>query len=327
MLGVGIALVAVAIATGSCARSVGELPLRRVEDVPLTGGTSRFDYTSLYGSRLYIAHLGSDEVVVVDVGTGEVVATIEGLPGVHGVLVVPELGRIFATATDANELVALDDETGAVLGRVKTGQFPDGLAYEPTTNRVFISAKLGGSVTVVDAESLQRIGQVELGGEVGNVRLDPASGRVLANAQSAGELVAIDPQSLEVVARTRLDGCEANHGLLVDAERRLAFVACEDNATLVVVDLATGRQSGRFEVGDAPDVLAFDPGLHRLYVAAESGVVTVLDEVEGTLRLLARGKLADSAHTVAVDPATSLVYFPLEDVDGEPVLRVMEPTG
>ena len=43
---------------------------------------------------------------------------------------------------------------------------------------------------------------------------------------------------------------------------------------------------------------------------------------------LGQGRLAPSAHTVAVDPATHLVYFPLESgTAGRPELRIMEPTG
>ncbi|HMG27461.1 MAG TPA: YncE family protein, partial [Acidimicrobiia bacterium] len=33
------------------------------------------------------------------------------------------------------------------------------------------------------------------------------------------------------------------------------------------------------------------------------------------------------AHSVAVDPATHRVYFPLQDVGGHPMLRVMRATG
>src|SRR5262249_32968450 len=109
--------------------------------------------------------------------------------------------------------------------------------------------------------------------------------------------------------------------------RRLAFIACEGNATLLVLDLRTGRFSGRFPVGDDPDVLDFDPGLRRLYVAAESGEVAVFAEHGGTLRKLRQAFLADRAHSVAVAPRTHLVSFPLEDVGGRPVLRIMRPAG
>jgi hypothetical protein len=32
------------------------------------------------------------------------------------------------------------------------------------------------------------------------------------------------------------------------------------------------------------------------------------------------------AHTVSVDPDTHLVYFPLENIGGHPILRIMKPT-
>ena len=67
------------------------LALRTVVDVPLTGGSSRFDYESLDAKRhlLFIAHLGASQVVVVDTKTNRVVKTISDLNQVHGVLAVP----------------------------------------------------------------------------------------------------------------------------------------------------------------------------------------------------------------------------------------------
>ena len=71
--------------------------------------------------------------------------------------------------------------------------------------------------------------------------------------------------------------------------------------------------------------LAVDSGLKRLYVSAESGNVTIFRE-QGK-RLGSEGGLFTAhAHTVCVDPDTHLVYFPPHDIDGHPVLRIMEPT-
>jgi hypothetical protein len=74
-------------------------------------------------------------------------------------------------------------------------------------------------------------------------------------------------------------------------------------------------------------VLSLDAGLGRLYVAAEDGVVGIYDIGRGSLRTIGRARLAGGAHTVAVDPATHLVYFPLPNVGGGPALRIMEPAG
>jgi hypothetical protein len=78
-------------------------------------------------------------------------------------------------------------------------------------------------------------------------------------------------------------------------------------------------------VGPAPDVLAFDPSLHRLYVSTESGYITVFGETVHGLRKLGEDFLATEAHTVAVDPETHLVYFPLQGPNGKPHLLVMRP--
>ena len=121
-----------------------------------------------------------------------------------------------------------------------------------------------------------------------------------------------------------LPGVKEPHGVALDLAQRLAFVAGEGNATLAVVDLESGKVLETHPVGDDPDVLAFDPGLGRLYVAAESGSVSVFKQ--SGKQLTSVGRLAlPHAHTVSVDPATHLVYLPLEDVGGHPVLRIMEP--
>jgi DNA-binding beta-propeller fold protein YncE len=128
------------------------------------------------------------------------------------------------------------------------------------------------------------------------------------------------------VHRIALPGCDHDHGLNVDAQRRLAFVACDGNAKLLTLDLKRMTVTGTADVGDSPDVLAFDRSLRRLYVAAESGEVAVFAEHGRRLVKLGQAKLAPNAHTVAVDSRTHLVYFPLEPgSNGKPQLLVMKP--
>ncbi len=305
------------------------LPLRVVADLPLAGGSSRFDYLSLDPTRdrLYLAHLGADLVSVVDVRRRVVLADVRGIPAPHGVLVVPALGRVFASATAAHQLVALDAATYRVLARAPAGQFPDGIAYHPASGKLFVSDESGGAEIVVEAASGRRTGAIELGGEAGNVAVDPGGpggGQVLVAVQSRNQLAVIDPRSQQIVRRVGLPGCDHDHGLLVDAAHRLAFVACDGNARLLLVDLATWQVTATHPVGRAPDVLAFDPGLCLLYVASESGTVTVFAEQGRGLVRLGAGVMP-SAHAVAVDPRTHLVYLPLEREGGRPVLRIMAP--
>lgn len=299
-----------------------------VADLPLPGDTSRFDYQSYdpRAHRLYLAHLGAGVVLVVDTQKRAVVGTVPDVRGVHGVLVVPDLGRVYASATDRNEVAVIDATSLAVIASAPGGDYPDGLAYDPEVGKVYVSDESGQTDTVIDTRTNQRVATIPLGGEVGNTQYDPAIHRVYAAVQTRNQIVAIDPATDRVVERLDTPGCEEPHGLLIDPERHLAFAACQGNAKLAVLDMTTGQVTALHDVGDNPDVLAFDPGLRRLYVAAESGVLAVFDE-DGNgpgLREVARGFAAANAHSVVVDPDTHHIYLPLQNLDGHPVLRELE---
>jgi DNA-binding beta-propeller fold protein YncE len=302
--------------------------LRVVADVPLPGPAVRFDYQSLDASdgRLYIAHMNADQLVVFDTKKREVVANLDGFHRVHGVIAVPELGRIYASVTGDHQVAVVNRADLKVLARVGKINYPDGLAYAPKVRRVFVSDEHGDVDAVIDATSNTMVTTIPLGGGAGNTVYDSGAGKVYVAVHGKNELVTIDPEQAKITARTEMTGLEDPHGIALDVENRLAFVAGEGNNKLVVVDLNNMRVGPPTSVGKEPDVLAFDNGTNRLYVAAESGHVMVFHEANRTLEL--EGELhLPHGHTAAVDPNTHLVYFPLEDVDGKPVLRIMEWAG
>jgi DNA-binding beta-propeller fold protein YncE len=178
---------------------------------------------------------------------------------------------------------------------------------------------------VIDARTNRRVATIPMDGEVGNTQYDPASHLIFANVQTRNELVSIDPRTNRIASRYHLSGGRYPHGLLIDAARRLAFAACQDDARLLVIDMHTMRVTSVQPIGRGPDVLSFDPELHRLYVASESGVVSILDEQGAGLVKRGDVMVAAEAHTVCVDPQTHLVYLPLQNVGGRPVLRIMAP--
>ena len=62
-----------------------------------------------------------------------------------------------------------------------------------------------------------------------------------------------------------------------------------------------------------------------LYVAGEAGIVSMFAVGSSAVSKTGDGSIDPNAHVVGVDPSTHRVYFPLKNVDGHPVLRVMEP--
>jgi DNA-binding beta-propeller fold protein YncE len=303
------------------------LPLKTLMDVPLGGRATRLDYASVDADRqlLFIAHLGDGEVIVVDTAAHKLVKRIANVSQVHGVLAIPELGRVYASATGTNEVVAIDEKTLEIVARMPGGIYPDGLAFSPETHKVYISDEHGGTDTVIDVLTNTRIATVQIGGVIGNTQYDAFTHHMFINAQSSRELVEVDPTTEKIVRRIQLPGADKNHGLLIDSASRRAFIACEGNDRLIVIDLRTGAALAQFPVAKDPDVLAFDALRQRLYVAGESGEVSEFSVSGSDISKSGESFLARNAHVVAVQPSTHEIYFPLMNVDGKPALRIMQP--
>ena len=184
-------------------------------------------------------------------------------------------------------MVAIDEDSGEIVFRAPTDTYPDGLAYDPIRRTVWTTNESAGTETVIDADTGAVRATVPLGGEVGNVVYDSFLDQMVVAVQGRNDLAVIDPVSFTVTERIPTPGCDHPHGQALDDTDQVMFVGCEANATMVTVDLANRNVIDHHDVGETPDVLAYDPGAHRIYVAAESGWVSVFDHDHG--HLTARG--------------------------------------
>lgn len=303
--------------------------LSTVADIPLPGNPNRFDYQSVdtQAKILYLNHMNDSELVIFDIAGRKVIDHLKGFPRCTGVIALPPIHKVFVSTPGNHEVAILDMKDHAVLARLPAGRFPDGLAYSPDSNKVYVSDESGGKEIIIDAALNKRVGEIDMGGEVGNTQYDSGSHMIFANVQSKNQLVAIDPKTDTIAGKHTLNGGEWPHGLLIDAPKRLAFVACEGDSKLLVVDLGDFQVKQVFTTGKDPDVLAFDSKLERLYVATESEIVSVFQLTERKLEKIEDAKVAPHAHTISVDPETHEIYLPLQDIGGHPVLRIMKPSS
>jgi len=301
--------------------------LRLLREIPLPGPANRFDYQSVdpASGRIYMNHMNAGSTIVFDADNGKVIAEIMDLPRATGVWAVPAHHQIYVSAAGSHEVAIIDDRSLKVVKRVGGIRFPDGIAYAPEADKVFVSDESGGADVVIDPKMGKKRSTIDLGGEAGNTHYDSVSHCILVAVQTRNQLAAIDPVSERIVQRYDLPGADHPHGFTVDEPGRLAFITSEGNGLLQVVDLRTMRILQALKVPDDPDVLAWDPTWRRLYVGSESGALSAFWLDGQTLRPIGEVR-TPHAHTVSVDPRTHLVYLPLENINGGPVLWIYEPT-
>ncbi len=297
-------------------------------DIPLTGGVSRFDYQTLdtETGTLYISHMGAGQIIVFNTKQNRVSETLNGFPGVTGVLIIPELHRLYASVSRHHQVMVLDSLSLKVIAKIPGGHFPDGMAYAPDQKKLYVSDETGGEVSVIDVEKNTRVNSIKMGGEVGNICYDPNS-HLLFTVVVTNELAIIDPRTDKIINRYPLIGGKHPHGLCLDPNSHLAFIAFDGDERIVAMDMNNFQIIGVSLVGKEPDVMSFDPGMGYLYVASESGLVSVFRVRDRKVEKVGDFPVGQNAHSVLADPRTHLVYFPLRKVTKGPVLRIMKPAN
>ncbi len=312
--------------------SGAHLPLVLISDVPLPGGATRFDYQDIDPERGYlvIAHMNGNAALVANLSDGSVKKRFPGIPVARGIAVAEDIGRVFVTSMP-HSLVILDTPSLKEISRVPTGNGPDGDGWDPVHKIVGVSDQYDGAISLIAGSGSGTRTQVLLGTETGNLAFDRSRGWfwiTVVTKAPPDQLVAVDPVAAKVMTRIDLPGCSGAHGLRLHPDLQSAFVACETNSHLARVDLGASHAVATAPTGADPDVMSLDPGLGWLYVAAESGDLTVFDIHKPGISLVGHDHPGASSHSVAVDPATHRVFFPLmAGPKGTPVLRIMKPSG
>ncbi|PYQ51411.1 MAG: hypothetical protein DMF59_07975 [Acidobacteria bacterium] len=84
---------------------------------------------TLDGKRVLISDPPSNQVLVYDAATRQLVKKLDVEKGPEGILMAPDGKRAFVACSDAGKVIVLDLESLTITGSVATGNQPDGMAY------------------------------------------------------------------------------------------------------------------------------------------------------------------------------------------------------
>ena len=286
------------------------------------GGDGGWDYLTADsdGHRLFIAR--ATRVMVIDTDSGKQLGEIPDTPGVHGVALVPDLGRGFASNGREDTVSVFDGKTLALQKKIKVGNGPDAILYDPFSKRVFTFNGRGQDTTAVDASTGEVAGTLALGGKPEFAATDD-KGTVFVNIEDKSEMVAFDPVKLAVKSRWKLADCEEPTGLALDRQNRRLFAGCVGNKKMAIVNADNGNVVASPAIGDGCDATAFDADLGLAFASAGDGTITVIHEDSpDKFTALQTVNTQRGARTMALDPKTHRIFTVTANVGPRPERKV-----
>jgi YVTN family beta-propeller protein len=298
---------------------------RVVQKIPIPGdGGYDYVYVDDPAHRLYVAH--GTEVAVLDTKAGAMIGMMADLAGVHGISVVPGIGKGFITNGKSNRVTVFDTRTLKSTGEIKsTGERPDALTYDPASRKLFVFNHASGDVTVIDPKTNKVTANLHVGGVLEFARAD-GKGNVWVNVEDRSEIVRIDAMNMALAGRYPLAPCEEPTGLALDAKHGRLLVGCS-NKLMAVVDATSGKVVTTLAIGPGVDGTEFDVVTGDVFNACgKDGTLWVHhQDAADKYHLVQKVVTQLGARTLGLDPATHRLFLAAAKFGNVPAASVAEP--
>jgi YVTN family beta-propeller protein len=286
--------------------------LKKYELGPAPGGKEYWDYITFDTSsrRLYISH--NTEVKVVDADSGTVIGSIADLKRVHGIALVPGLGRGFISDGGADEAVVFDVKSLKVTGHIKTGANPDCILYDPASKHIFTMNGKSNDASVIDPATGTVVATIPMGGRPEYAVAD-GKGMIYDNIEDKDEVVALDSRTNTIKTRWPISPSGQATAMDMDVQHRRLFIGGR-NKVLAIMDADTGKVLQTFPIGDGVDTNIYEPETGLLFTATREGTLHVFHEDTpdkfGTVETV---KTEYGARNMALDPKTHRLFIDTAD--------------
>jgi len=301
--------------------------LKQIATIDLPGEVGkRFDYLTIDYKHNYLlsAHLGANVLYVIDIKTNKLVKMIMDTPGAEGIEYIEELNKVYTSNWKDHTIGVIDMNKMVVVKKLPAIEKPDGNAYAKHFKKLYVSDERGKTLIVIDVTKDEIIKKISFKSETGMPQYDSISKKIYLNLQDENVFAVIDPATDSEIGRYPVGECKGNHGMALDIEHRLAFLACEGNDLLTVLNLDTYKPIAFLKMAGGSDVVKYDPGLKRIYVACYDGFISVFHEDDAThFTKLEDFKVQKKVHSLTFDKFTHKVYAPEQEEDGKPVSRMI----
>lgn len=299
-----LAAVAAIFIAGAAAGESAEAPALQLEaKIPLGDVRGRIDHMAvdLARQRLFVAALGHDSLVVVDLKAQRLDRIIGGLREPQGVGYDAATDMVYVANGGDGSVRLFNGEDLSPVGRIDLGSDADNVRVDSKAGRIFVGHG-DGALAILDASTHKTIAGVALKAHPESFQLDAQTDRIFVNVPNAGSIDVVDRTSAKKIASWSTASGGANFAMALDQTRQRVLVAFRRPAELGVFSAADGGLISSIRTcGDIDDVFV-DSRRDRIYVSCGEGFLDVLAAEGSSYRSLGRIATAVGARTALFVP-------------------------
>lgn len=214
-------------------------------------------------------------LIVIDVGSGEIIETIDtDQETTHMLALDPARQRVITANIGSGSITVIDLQTGQRIENIRTGDGAEGVAVSSSGEHIWVTNRGADTISVLDAETFGTVREIPSKGFPIRATATPG-GQVLVTRARAGDMVIYDAETMEEVrivsfdltsmdVEERLFGDRFGDssvpiGVIVDGSGERAFVAHANADIITEIDLSSGEIVRSLRAGKEPDGMGYSP--------------------------------------------------------------------
>ncbi|HEX7246171.1 MAG TPA: PKD domain-containing protein [Solirubrobacterales bacterium] len=233
-----------------------------------------------FARNVYVTNSISDDVSVIDTGTGKAVGEpIEVGDGPGGIAIAPNGTRVYVANFGSDSVSAIDAATNETVGEpIVVGDGPRGVAVAPNGKRVYVANELSGDVSVIDAATGEVLGEpIPVGTAPEGLAISPNGKRVYVANSVSDDVSTIDTATGETVGEP-IEVGSAPLAVAVAPDGGRVYVTNRASESISVIGAASGSVVDTIQLKSFLIGIAIAPDGGRAYVAHYGpGTVSVID--------------------------------------------------
>jgi len=262
----------------SLSAQVPTVPLKFVGTIAIPHIEGRIDHfgIDLEHHTVFIAALGANSVVAVDLTQGKELGRITGLKEPQGLLYVPQNGHLYIANGGDGSVRIYDARSLKELKSVKLGDDADNIRYDPASKTVWVGYGNGALAGLsLDGD---KVIDIPVGAHPESFQLERNGSTIFVNIPGKKQVAVVDRGTKKVVGTFGTGLTLGNYPMAFDETDGRIFIGCRFPARLLVLNAATGKTVANLDTVSVTDDLFYDPAMRRVYVLGGGGQIVTYSQ-------------------------------------------------
>jgi len=263
---------------------------RLIQTIPIPNVNGRIDHLAIdiRGQKLFVAELKNNSLDIVDLKAARRIHSISNnglLNEPQGVILVPELHRIFVSNGEDGTVDAFDAKSFSFIRKIKLpSNDADNMHYDPNNKLVYVGYG-EGSLGIINATSYSIVGDIRLTGhpesfqiEVQNRVIGQQDQRIFVNVPESNSIAVVNNEKHTILTTWPIINAQNNFPMALDEANHRLFVGTRDPPKLMVFDSNSGKVVSILDIAKDPDDIFYDAAKKQIYVSCGEGFINVFQQ-------------------------------------------------